>query len=132
MSLPPNVGPVEAALLREHVAAQALDRVWRLRYTEVGTDEYGKPLYEWQQDEQLFGNFVPRSTKVLAGISEVSDIQADLYLPLGTEIDRRDRVRHTTNFLIEPVVATDYEIVGDPLINATNIQLELRRVTDGS
>lgn len=118
----------ELGRMEDAQEAAMMDTCVRLMYSEGEEDEYGKLAVDFIEDVELDCGFDPSARPEAMDGAEVVMADAVMRLPMGTELDHRDRLRVTERFGVlveEPEV---FEVIGVAERGPSGLVLRLRRV----
>jgi len=91
-------------------------------------DDYGQLVETWTDGSPVACGFNPRGGREVPGpSSEPLLTDATVRLPLGTAVDRRDRVTVTHRFGAALAVPLVFDVVQEPRRGPSGLQLDLRR-----
>jgi hypothetical protein len=104
-----------------------------LEYQEGLPSDLGKPVKSWipRADPVACGYNGQARREVMEG-GQVTVTDAVMRLPMGTTLERRDRVRLTHRFGAKLDTTLEYEILGEARQGASGLVLNLRSVTNAA
>lgn len=103
-----------------------------LKYSSPGNDAYRIPGKSWTAQTAIKCGYTMGAPAELMVKSSVPFRKSKVRVPLGTEVESRDRFRltHRNGRELDPTI--DFKIIGDPLQGIGNLVLYVEQVTDGS
>jgi hypothetical protein len=108
------------------------DTCRRMVFVEDIADAYGMPATEWVEDVALECGFDAMAKPEAMEGTEVVMADAVMRLPMGTELDHRDRLKVTHRFGVMVEEPETFEVIGEAERGPSGLVLKLRLVTDGS
>jgi len=127
----PLLSAIDLAKMRS-VQVDSLHDKCTLRQRMVdGVDPYGMPVIG-QPIETLnvACGFKPKKVDEILGNAEVTMIEAELRLPLGTNVTGLDQITLTHRYGELMSEARKYKVNGTPVPGATGIVIQLVKVTE--
>jgi len=121
---------LELAGLQAVQEAAMQDTCIRLVYADGGLDDYGMPLpalYTTAETLACGVNENPRKEWSPGG-TQVALMDAQVRLPINTQLDPRDRIQITKRFGVG-VDPRTYEVLGLPRRGPSGLVVDMRRVT---
>jgi hypothetical protein len=101
-------------------------------WTKLGEDEMGQPINNWIYGSEISCRFHLISAsqqQEVAGQSQIETSDATCHIPLGNVINKKDRFRLTKRWGL-PVINQEWEISGAFVVNAADITIHLRLITN--
>jgi len=120
----------ELTRMRSAQEASMMDTCVVLTYTVGAADDYGMPTQPWPEGDTLSCGFDPGGAREVMGGTQVVERPATLRLPVGTDIDTRDRVQITHRHGEELGTAPVYAFIGDAERGPSGLVFRLRLVAD--
>jgi hypothetical protein len=118
----------EFAEMEDTAESTFFDECYILRRSTT-TDDFGEEQETWiADDDPVECGFEPTGapTQIYEAL-EVTDIDARLRLPIGTDVDRHDHIRMTER-LGQSITAEEYDVVSAPRRGPSALVLDLKRV----
>lgn len=103
-----------------------------LKYVSPSSDAYRIPTKSWTAQTAIKCGYKMGAPAELMDKSSVPFRKSQVRVPLGTEVESKDRFRLTHRNGRELDPAIDFKIIGDPLQGIANLVLYVEQVTDGS
>lgn len=98
------------------------------RHIVNGTDDYGMPLPSYVETFNVACGFKVKKATEAMGNAQVTDIMAELRLPIGTEIDGLDQVTIVKRYgdSVTPII---FKVDGTPIQGVSGIVVQLIKAT---